>query len=1141
MATVADLQAEIEQVGREIQAAGAQIRGGTVTPTQEAELITKRDQLRNRLRQLNAELAVASSQSAATGEFEGQDTNTGLYRYKNPVTGNSFLSGTAPTAAQQAASGVKLDPPVTQPEPPATASQTVQDDASQGPNAPPAQQVTASGQTVTPPAVTTPTNADAPATAETGAGADSNIDPPVKTLEQTQATGPQPPEPPSSNPRTERISNQLTTTPGAGLNDENPPPTTNTRQTEVNTDQSTMMVKAQPNVLDKYSSYTYSASVYLCTQSQYKKMLAGVDKKIDGYQLLFQSGGAPASDGVIRPAQIQTQENPNDPSSANSSWSGYSTAGRNPFFDADFYIDNITVETVTTGKGSGAAHMNATLKFTVIEPMGITLLNRLYKAVQNFAPIEGTGKVNYTSAIYLMVIRFYGYDENGNIVMPIKGGLQTPGDTSDPKAVVEKFIPFQINRINWSVGSKLVSYEWDCTPVGQLLGAYSARGTIPYDVQLTDSTVGGLLKGPAKYSNAQATNANPGTSTANQSNAETARLNRQAGNTPAPPTAAGAPAPKKTVTQGLIGALNEYQADLVQRGIYTLPDEYEIEFLGNNDVPASAIENAKLQLPNQKVDKAKTAGGESSTTNPNNLRTEANPVNMASRSFSITAGQQVLQAIELAIRNSSYISNQSIVVVNPDGSQSPNSNAKNTPLQWFNISMSAEPTSTTLDPKRNDYAYKIKYTVTPFRPANVASKYFPASKFKGIHKSYPYWFTGKNTAVREYQETLNALYTLTVSGNAPNNSVATIQADRFTSSMQEIVKYNYSPASNASRSGADGKSLEANANAAEVLYSPGDLAAAKVKIIGDPAWIMQGSMFKPLTGKGFTQASQTGFEPDGTISFDSQDVLFEIVWQRPEDYDINTGIADPYKKTAANGQSRQPLQSRVYICTKVTSEFKNGAFDQTLDGSLYLFPKLDKSNTANPAAAVSSDATTDGSDNRFARQGNANSGRIPAGTSNAGAGRSSSQFAATDPRRSDVGDGGKAAILGAQKSLTSGAREFQTNGGGAAFGNPNLTRQGVNAQANTVLENAPQPAPATSGTGNDIEPVVGQTTVTAPPKLPAVGSGQSTLTPEQKREVTRRALEQTNRELAEEAEEFPPGGPPNQTVIPNNQKIVRQR
>jgi hypothetical protein len=223
-----------------------------------------------------------------------------------------------------------------------------------------------------------------------------------------------------------------------GEDDENPPPTTGTTQTQLNATQNGPSVRPQPNVLDKYSSYTYVASVYLCTQAQYTKLLGGTDKKIDGYQLLFQSGGAPTSDGTIRPNQVFTQQDPKDPTSVTSSWQNYAQAPRNPFFDSDFYIDAITLETVPTGKGTGAAHMNATLKFTVVEPLGITLLNRLYKAVQNFAPNDGTNKVNYTSAIYLMVIRFYGYDQAGNLVMPIRGGLQTPGETSDPKAVVEK-------------------------------------------------------------------------------------------------------------------------------------------------------------------------------------------------------------------------------------------------------------------------------------------------------------------------------------------------------------------------------------------------------------------------------------------------------------------------------------------------------------------------------------------------------------------------------------------------------------------------------------------------------------------------------------------------------------------------------
>lgn len=1054
---------------------------------------------------------------------------TAFDRFGQTSPGDAAAAQAASRWAVQTYTNLSSANTATEPPPPATASQEAAAAAPQGPSATPTQQVGPNGRIVTPSPTTTPTNADTPATAESGAGVDTNTNPPVKTLEQTQSTNPsQTAAGPVAVRDTGAQQPQLKTSPGVGQNDENPGPNAGTSQTDLNAAQAASLIAPQPNVLDKYSSYSYVASVYLTSQVQYERLLAGTDKKIDGYQLLFQSGGAPVGDGVIRPDQTFSQADPNNPSSVTSSWKNYAQANRNPFFDADFYIDNITLTTLTLGQATASAHASTELKFTVVEPMGITLLNRLFKAVQNFSPTApGTNKVNYTSAIYLMVIRFYGYDQDGNLVMPIRGGLQTPGDTSDPKAVVEKFIPFRINTINWSVGSKLVSYEWNCTPVGQGLAASSGRGTIPYDLQLTNTTVGALLKGPTTYSTAQASNDAPGASTTTD-----ARGRATAASDPRVPANAGAaPTVKKTVTQGLMGALNEFQQDLVQRGTYVVADEYEIEFLGTDDVPASAIENATLQLPNTKIDHSKTASGVPGTKNANSLRPESNAVDMKSRSFSITAGQQIIQAIELAIRNSSYITDQSLVIKNPDGTQSPSPNNRNKPMTWFNITMSATQKSPNLDPERNDYAYKIKYTIVPYKPHNMVSKYFPTPKFPGVHKSYPFWFTGKNTAVRDYQETLNALYTLTVSGSSPKDSAAKLIAEQTTSSMQEIVKYTYAPASDASRSGADGQSLEANANAAEVLYSPGDLAKVSMKIVGDPAWIMQGSMFKPLTGAAFATAAKTGFEPDGTISFDSQDILFEVVWQRPEDYDIQTGTADPYRRTAANGQPRQPLQSRVYRAVKVVSEFKNGAFDQTLEGTLYVYPKPDRSNTANPGAANSN--TIDGSDNRFSRQGNPNTtpggtGRLkPPNTSDAGAGRSSSQFNATDPRRLDIGDGGKAAILGAQKSLVSGAREFTTNGGGAAFGNPNITRQGVTAQANQQVQNAPPPQLPTSGTGGTITTVAAQTTA-EPPKLPESG-----LTPGQVRsaQVAQQVAELRRRAAA---------ASPTSTTTPNNQKISRE-
>jgi hypothetical protein len=163
---------------------------------------------------------------------------------------------------------------------------------------------------------------------------------------------------------------------------------------------------------------------------------------------------------------------------------------------------------------------------------------------------------------------------------------------------------------------------------------------------------------------------------------------------------------------------------------------------------------------------------------------------------------------------------------------------------------------------------------------------------------------------------------------------------------------------------------------------------------------MQGSNFRKTSGEMFGGlALSTGFLPDGSIAFDNQDVLFEINWQRPQDYDLDTGLADPYSQTQKKYNNRTALQSRVYRCKKVVSEFRQGRFEQTLEGALFLFPIPSKTNAANPAAA-NKDQTP----------------RQQPKRSDAGAGRSTSQFAANDPRRLDIGDGGKAAILGAQNN-----------------------------------------------------------------------------------------------------------------------------
>ena len=991
--TVAELEAEIARLQAEFNAvqSAARASGDINSP-----LLNTREELRTQIAQLKRELRIAVAQE------------------------NSIL-----------------------PTPPTTAGQTVNDDAVNNPTKPPPLQANpATGRITTPSATTEPSNAEPPNVGVASTGTDA----PTKTLNTTQATyegvsGGALPVPGSSTAAaaansvntgqagtpgttgnttdgtiigTGSVSAQAAVTPGVDrTNEDRPPPRPDAVTVEVNNGfNKTTLIAPQPNILDRYGSYTYNVSVYLTSPEQYKQLITSKRRKINGYNLLFQSGGAPTNvggaQGSLGAAQKATQadleaEGIGLAPTNNAPGASSADAGRSPFFPDDFYIDSVTIDNQFPGKQTGAAHMVTNMKFTVIEPAGITLIDRIYEAVQDFAPKDATGVINYTAAQYLMVVRWYGYDQSGKLVRP---GATGKDGLSDPNAVCEKFIPFIIKKINWSVSNKLVSYDFECGPVGQQIGGTTARGSIPYDIELSDSTVEGLLGGDAKYGTGATTTASRGASTTtntNQSTAETARLARQnaaaapvtynaardsqAANAPtvaAPSKANQAPTPKKTITAGLIGAMNKFQAELVAKGTYQYPDEYELVFADGAD----KIKSATIVLPGKVKNQKSTPLTAAAATDAKGKDPARQRVDNTVRNFNITAGQQILQAIDLTLRNSSFIYNQAAVqkseVIPPDpakddaGTADENTNENKVPAQttlyWYLITMEAVPTN--YDEKRNDYAYKIRYIISVYPIQNFNSKYYPIPKFLGLHKQYRYWFTGENSGVLDYQATFNHLYNMTVSGREPGDNNLNRLRKKYTSSMRELTKYTHQSASSESRAGAESDANEIGANAGESLYSPSDLARGKIKIVGDPAWIQQGSVAAGVNIAGF---DTNGFLPDGTINFDSSQVMFAIEWQKPQDYDLKTGLADPYGKS---NKARKPINSYVYHAIKCVSEFRQGRFEQTIDGSLYYYPTEDLKNTATtPSNAVADQ--TNGRPTNPASDPNTN---IGAGTTQAPAG-----------------------------------------------------------------------------------------------------------------------------------------------------------
>jgi hypothetical protein len=828
-----------------------------------------------------------------------------------------------------------------------TASSEVTADQTANPTTPPAETVTADGTVTTPRATTTPTTAQVTPTAADGG--DSGTNAPTITLEQTQQvndysqsdTGAQfapdqlEQQDPGFNPTL-----SASTTAGAASKDDNTAANTGTEQAAVNAGQANIVrIEPRGNILDRFHNYTYTASVYVLSPTQFELYQQQPKRTISGYNLLFQSGGAPTGSGQQRGsaagrADANIQDN------------------RNPFFPFDYYIDTIEIENLIFGKATQAAHGVVSIKFTVVEPNNISLLDNIYQAVQDLDP-KAVGQTNYAAAIYLMVIRFYGYDLDGR---PVRvGAAADDASQTDPDAVVEKFIPFRIKQINWTVSNQLVNYQFEGVAVGQIIGAATRRGTIPADIQLSGATVQAMLQGDPTYSAKQAPAATPGAATTSGRTEQSepgavpgvtvSDRGQSDSGAQAPPKATAAANTSASLISGLMGAMNNQQQQRLGLKEIEIADKYELDF----GPGAEKIASATVTKPGKKVAKDRTSGAVPvSKGNTSSASPDKQGMDVTSRNFAIPAGTQVLQAIDQIIRNSNYISDQALVVFD-ENSNEPRPNrkvSKDSGFQWYNILMQATPLG--YDYKRNDYAFQIRYTVVPYTPQEFYSQSFPVPRFQGVHKRYPFWFTGENTQVLDYSASFNRLFTLTIAGPGGESAFQDWKERYSTSANAPFVQVQ--ARSTESDVGADGRANELAANAAEYLYNPSDNAQGKIRILGDPAWIQQGSASGLVNS---TNITTDGFNPDGTINFDVRDVLFEIAWQRPEDYSQDTGLADPYARTQASFRDRQPIQSVIYRARKVTSYFNQGRFEQELEGTLYWYPLSDgKNRTPGTQASV---------------------------------------------------------------------------------------------------------------------------------------------------------------------------------------------
>jgi hypothetical protein len=238
------------------------------------------------------------------------------------------------------------------------------------------------------------------------------------------------------------------------------------------------------------------------------------------------------------------------------------------------------------------------------------------------------------------------------------------------------------------------------------------------------------------------------------------------------------------------------------------------------------------------------------------------------------------------------------------------------------------------------------------------------------------------------------------------------------------------------------------------------LAKITLNIIGDPAWIASPKTPQP----GAFVVSP--FFPDGTINYGAGAPYFEFAWNRPVDYNLETGLMDPgknnYFSDRENGRAGLAQESVIYKTTSVKSKFSRGKFTQELNGA-WLF---DGKNTVTPTSAT----TAASADNAAL---SANDGN---------AGESQAAVAAEDLSRIEANNASSGIPVGAGVQKTADAsilNQFPSS--------PTVQSPGDVITGETIA--APQPATPPSAQATELA------AVTAPPKLPSGGFGSGANNP----------------------------------------------
>ena len=701
---------------------------------------------------------------------------------------------------------------------------------------------------------------------------------------------------------------------------------------------------APSNILHQYSSYTYRISLFFLEKDDYNSLAASPDLFTPKYALMSSGGGyanKPGPDRKIGDTFVRG-------------------AGRHPDFEEDFFIDNLSILTVV-GLNSKTKATNAIdISFTITEPHGISLLDRLLSACET----SSDKSMNYMEQPYLLQVDFLSSpgDPNSN-------NSKTQDNLIARKRIPIKFLELKINP---STGGTV--YQVRAIPYNHVAFNMTVA-SVPVNFNIEASTVGEFF---STGSDAQdLVNGFREQIAANKERVESELTKWKAertiisGGVQQEPTPSQIEAERTRLTKSIsydstsfVGAYNEYMKEVSKQG------------LSKN--PPTLI---SFNIPDQSIAKSPIVNKETAQSRDNTMADKDRAVNATDDQFKkkqvfpIHPGTSIIDIVDKIVQKSDYITTQisefkkqseeSTADANYSGATNENDRSgtsakkideKFLDLNWFKVI--PQVVLSDFDFNRNAYSKVVLYTILPYITANQYHPSFSKSQIKqsAAVRTYNYWYTGENMDIIKADIDFNSTYytQLTtyrdqVKRGGANRQSSEEAVDITTAGTNRAIRAAILPVATevSGHNSAAGTMNSAEqpkdhivADLKKSIYSSqrGDMLNIKLTIIGDPAYIKQDDVYYNPSSPDTYNKFLTNTEPNssrpigdkGQILFDREQVYVKLNFKNVVDINDAIGIVNK-QTTLRNGRDTNGTFTGMYKVLKVQSSFARGQFTQVLD------------------------------------------------------------------------------------------------------------------------------------------------------------------------------------------------------------------